>query len=258
MSPSILRLSLLTGFCVGFTQLVSADPIQFQSEPTPTQLLELYTSEGCSSCPPAEAWLSRLKEHPKLWRDFVPVAFHVDYWDYLGWRDPWGAEQFSDRQHAYAAEWRSKTVYTPEFVLNGKEWRNGSSSKNVPEKPTAKVGILSVIFTNASLWQIRFTPTSHDPKIYEAHAVWLASDVTSDVTAGENQGKRLKHDFAALSFAELLMKPQGDGFECKLHSAMPTKNSESRLALAVWITEMGKLEPIQATGGWLPKPISKP
>src|SRR6187401_2558536 len=51
-------------------------------------LLELYTSEGCSSCPPAEAWLSSLKDEPRLWRDFVPMAFHVDYWDRLGWRDP--------------------------------------------------------------------------------------------------------------------------------------------------------------------------
>ena len=63
--------------------------IQFHSAPKRTALLELYTSEGCSSCPPAEAWLSRLEYSPRLWRDFVPVAFHVDYWNYLGWKDNW-------------------------------------------------------------------------------------------------------------------------------------------------------------------------
>ena len=66
-----------------------AAPVTFASTARQTSLLELYTSEGCSSCPPAEAWLSGLKDNPGLWRDFVPVAFHVDYWNYLGWRDKW-------------------------------------------------------------------------------------------------------------------------------------------------------------------------
>ena len=60
---------------------------RFESGPQQISLVELYTSEGCSSCPPAEAWLSRLKEEPGLWKNFVPIAFHVDYWDRLGWRD---------------------------------------------------------------------------------------------------------------------------------------------------------------------------
>ena len=62
-------------------------PLVFKSAPTQTALLELFTSEGCSSCPPAERWLTSLKESARLWKEFVPVAFHVDYWDHLGWRD---------------------------------------------------------------------------------------------------------------------------------------------------------------------------
>src|SRR6478609_4849122 len=62
-----------------------AEPVQFQSGTNRTSLLELYSSEGCSSCPPAEKWLSKLKGNPLLWKETVPVAFHVDYWDYLGW-----------------------------------------------------------------------------------------------------------------------------------------------------------------------------
>src|SRR5580693_7997010 len=89
--------------------------LSFQSSNKQTSLLELYTSEGCSSCPPAETWLSRLKASPGLWGDFVPVAFHVDYWDYLGWRDPWAKSEFSNRQRAYAARWHSQSVYTPGF-----------------------------------------------------------------------------------------------------------------------------------------------
>ncbi len=67
-------------------------PIAFQSSENQITLLELYTSEGCSSCPPAEIWLGRLTQSPGLWKDFVPVAFHVEYWDYLGWRDPWASK----------------------------------------------------------------------------------------------------------------------------------------------------------------------
>src|SRR5215467_12960255 len=82
---------------------LGAERIKFQSGTNRAALVELYTSEGCSSCPPAEEWLSQLKIDPRLWMDFVPVAFHVDYWVYLGWRDPFGTGSFSERQRAYAA-----------------------------------------------------------------------------------------------------------------------------------------------------------
>jgi hypothetical protein len=102
---------------------IDAAPFSFKSGENQAALVELYTSEGCSSCPPAEAWLSRLKDGPGLWKEFVPVAFHVDYWDYLGWRDKWSAEAFSARQRAYASAWHNDNIYTPGFILNGSEWR---------------------------------------------------------------------------------------------------------------------------------------
>src|SRR2546423_1193112 len=77
----------------------------FESGAARVALLELYTSEGCSSCPPADAWLTRLKGSPDLWRKFVPVAFHVQYWDRLGWRDRLGDPRFAERQSAYAHAW---------------------------------------------------------------------------------------------------------------------------------------------------------
>jgi hypothetical protein len=93
----------------------------FESGPQRTHLLELFTSEGCSSCPPAEAWLSKLKAEPRLWKDFVPIAFHVDYWDRLGWRDPFAAKEWTARQYQYSAVWKSDSVYTPGFVLDAGE-----------------------------------------------------------------------------------------------------------------------------------------
>src|SRR4051812_18023944 len=88
-----------------------ADEVTFESKPTRTHLLELYTSEGCSSCPPAEAWLSALKNDPRLWHDFVPVAFHVDYWDHLGWTDPFAAKRWTERQTDYSLLWKTESIY---------------------------------------------------------------------------------------------------------------------------------------------------
>src|SRR5260370_30783575 len=114
-----VELSLMLGVLASVT--ARADPIVFESPERQTVLLELFTSEGCSSCPPAESWLSQLKQKPGLWSDFVPVAFHFDYWDYLGWRDRWASQQFSDRQRGYASSCSNHSVYTPRFVLHGNE-----------------------------------------------------------------------------------------------------------------------------------------
>jgi hypothetical protein len=135
-------------------------PLTFQSSGKQTALIELYTSEGCSSCPPAETWLSRLKESPGLWKDFVPLAFHVDYWDYLGWRDPWANKSFSDRQRAYAKQWRSESIYTPGFVLNGKEWRDWSALKDGPKSAGVNAGVLTVTSSDTNHWQVSFAPAN--------------------------------------------------------------------------------------------------
>ena len=102
--------------------------LSIESPPTQVDLIELYTSEGCSSCPPADRWVSSLQDEPGLWRDFIPLAFHVDYWDYIGWVDRFASPAFTARQYRYAAQQSMRTVYTPGFFNNGKEWRWRSSS----------------------------------------------------------------------------------------------------------------------------------
>ena len=74
----------------GTGHVFGSEPLVFESGEARTMLVELFTSEGCSSCPPADAWISQLKESPDLWKKIVPVAFHVDYWNNLGWRDRGG------------------------------------------------------------------------------------------------------------------------------------------------------------------------
>src|SRR4051812_20605432 len=97
---------------------------RFTSGSNRVSLIELYTSEGCSSCPPAERWLGSLRDAPGLWRDFVPVALHVNYWDRLGWPDRFATREFTQREYAYAAKWDGSSVYTPCVVRDGAEWRH--------------------------------------------------------------------------------------------------------------------------------------
>jgi hypothetical protein len=236
------------------TIAIQAGPVSFQSSERKISLLELYTSEGCSSCPPAETWLSRLKDSPGLWTDFVPVAFHVDYWNYLGWRDRWSKEEFSDRQRGYAKVWGSESIYTPEFVLNGKEWNLGFRQKGVPAVTETNAGVLLVNSDDALHWQIHFAPVQTGKAVYELHAALLVSGVSSDVKAGENAGRQLKHDFAAVAFTELPLVSRSNIFHSTFVLNAAPKEPEGRLALAVWITPNGKSEPLQAVGGWLPLP----
>src|SRR5271170_8109481 len=164
----------------------NAAPVVFQSSERQTALVELYTSEGCSSCPPAESWLSSLKKESGLWSDFVPVGFHVEYWDYLGWRDKWSSKQFTDRQRAYTSLSHGDSIYTPEFIVNGKEWRDWSGSKTIPVQPRNQPGILKVSSDDGVHWRAAFAPDVSLGSHFEINAALLDSEVGSDVKAGEN------------------------------------------------------------------------
>jgi hypothetical protein len=235
---------------------LSSAAVQFQSAERQAALLEVFTSEGCSSCPPAESWLSHLKEAPGLWKDFVPVAFHVDYWDYLGWRDRWASKEFSDRQRAYAQSWGSDSLYTPGFVLNGKEWRDWSGRSSVSARSGIKAGVLKVTSEDANHWQVSFAPAVSAATSYELHAALMVSGVGSDVKSGENAGRHLKHDFVALKLIQEGLTSQMDGFQGMFTLDLEPKVRKGQLALAVWVTRSGQLEPVQAVGGWLQEQIA--
>ncbi len=116
-----MRLFLFLGLALGAMARLPAEPVQFASGPAQVSLVELFTSEGCNSCPPAERWVATLREEPGLWRDFVPVAWHVDYWNRLGWPDRFSTREFTQREYDYAAAWNSQSVYTPCVVRDGVE-----------------------------------------------------------------------------------------------------------------------------------------
>jgi hypothetical protein len=230
---------------VVFLTLVSAHAeTALQSGPQKVSLLELYTSEGCSSCPPAESWLSRLTTDVRLWKEIVPVAFHVDYWDDLGWKDRFAKGEYTSRQRSYAGVWGLSSVYTPGFVFNGQEWKGWFSGNPVPNPSDRPGGTLEVRITNGTA-RIAYAGTSGAKEI-EAHVVPLAMDVSSDVRAGENRGHKLAHNFVALDLVSLKLSG-GNG----QYSGELPLNTVAARAIAVWVTSAGSLDPLQATGGFL-------
>lgn len=166
-----------------------------------TPVIELYTSEGCSSCPPADKWASSLKG-----KDVVVQAFHVGYWDYIGWVDRFAAPAYTQRQRAVAARNNLRSIYTPQAVLNGKDlpqWNNwphrlGQTKPSDPAQARITLQQLgpdqfeaTVTTLPAGPWSAYWTVTEHGHN--------------SKVQAGENAGEFLKHDFVVRQYT-----PAGD------------------------------------------------
>ena len=167
-------------------------------------LIELYTSEGCSSCPPADNWLSQLRGKGLGPDKAVPLAFHVDYWDYIGWKDRFAKPEHTERQRETAGNNRLRTIYTPQVVINGRDFRHwywGDSAERTVDKingARAKAKI-SLTLSEISNLQVRVNARiAVKPSPHPVHSVaYLAlyqNRQESAVSSGENTGKKLKHN----------------------------------------------------------------
>ncbi|MBL4818918.1 MAG: DUF1223 domain-containing protein [Deltaproteobacteria bacterium] len=222
----------------------------FSSGITKVPLIELYTSEGCSSCPPADRWLSQLKTRENLWQDFVPIAFHVDYWDYIGWSDPFAKPANSLRQRRYRSEGNIKGVYTPGIIFMGQEWRSWYIQKSIPKVDWSEVGELSVDIEN-NVAHVRFQPTVQQPTKLKAHLSILGFELTTQVKRGENRGKRLGHEFVSLAHIKTTVKSDQGIYKWTINLPKQYTVSKKQLGVAVWVSTTDRQQPIQATGGWL-------
>ena len=237
----------------------NAAPIEFQSGTNATPLLELYTSEGCSSCPPAEAWRARMKDSPGIWKEIVPVAFHVDYWDHLGWKDPFATQASTQRQHSHASHWGAGSVYTPGFVFEGKEWRGWFNREAMPRAARRPVGVLTARSETGQPWTVRFDPAhGGTASACDLHAALLGFNLEVEVKAGENRGRVLPHDFVVIAFASATSTKTNGSYEAVLALNSNPKVSPKRLAVAAWVTPVRSLTPLQAVGGWLPRTNQAP
>ncbi|MGR9091442.1 MAG: DUF1223 domain-containing protein [Gammaproteobacteria bacterium] len=230
---------------------LAANPAaEFSSGEQQVTVIELFTSEGCSSCPPADRWFSELKQDPGLWREFVPLAFHVDYWDYIGWRDRLAAPEFAARQRQYASSGGVSTVYTPGFIVNGQEWRGWFRGHSRPGS-SLNVGALHARFDDDTV-SIRFEPLADEGR-YVAHAALLGADLATEVRAGENRGHQLRHDFVVIAQRQVDLSADGAAHAGRVKFEPAATGANVPAALAVWVTPVGELAPLQATGGWLPR-----
>ncbi|MHB1216429.1 MAG: DUF1223 domain-containing protein [Thiobacillus sp.] len=185
--------------CALLTPAVHAATCTATSGATHHSLLELYTSEGCSSCPPADRWLSQLPEDANV----VPLAFHVDYWDRLGWKDPYAQAAFSQRQRARNSGpgW----IYTPQFMLDGKDfrgWRRGL--KPAPPASIAAVELMLTITQTPQYLEAKAESRPRAPDGGRAGQLFLAlteNKLSSTVTAGENARRTLRHDHVVRELA---------------------------------------------------------
>lgn len=235
----------------GQTAKPESSPMIFRSGETQTHLVELYTSEGCSSCPPAEDWLNQLQSDTGLWKDFIPVAFHVDYWDGLGWPDKFASEQYTARQRAYAHQWRSDSIYTPGFVLDGKEWQVWFSKRKIPAPSAKKAGMLVAAAAGKGTWNITYAPAEAKTKQWEVYLALLGGNYKVPVKAGENRGRNLTHDFVVLELVKAPMVLNQTGYHSQVSLKRVKPEDSPQAALAVWICAADDLTPVQATGGWL-------
>ncbi|HZV62356.1 MAG TPA: DUF1223 domain-containing protein [Methylophilaceae bacterium] len=168
-----------------------------QSGAITVPLLELYTSEGCSSCPPADEWLSKLQGTKHV----VRLAFHVDYWDYIGWKDRFAKAAFTARQKQAAALNGASFVYTPQMLLNGRDfrkWRSDSDLNRLIAGISRPTDIkLAMKMTGPPGSQIQLQASAQVPESTSVD-IYLAiyeNNLKSRINAGENNGRELHHDY---------------------------------------------------------------
>lgn len=222
---------------------LQAATLQLDSGTRQVTLLELFTSQGCSSCPPAERWLNGYVENDDLWTQVVPVAFHVDYWDDLGWSDPYAEAAHGERQRDYARAGRARSVYTPGFFVNGREWRAWTFGLG-PRRSDRRPGRLGAEIDRDRI-AVSF-PAADGP--LELHLALLGFGIETPVARGENRGRTLAQQFVVLRHVAHV----SDRGEWRLALPEAPPGPARRLAIALWVSEPGSPVPLQATGGWLP------
>jgi len=212
VSPSMKKsLLLIISLSLSFEVLAAEAAILENSVKTSKSpenrvvLLELYTSEGCSSCPPADQFLSSLKSAGISDQQLIPMAFHVTYWDYIGWKDRFANQQFDKRQREQASKNKLTTIYTPQFVLSGDDYRSYATfsedvNKRAVEKATVAISLSAYISSDGKGTEMMHLGLSGDISMNEVedvgfYLVVIEDNLTSDVYEGENDGRKLQHDY---------------------------------------------------------------
>ena len=242
MQPSALKsIAACSLICLATTTFAQSNQCSVTSGSTITPVVELYTSEGCSSCPPADKWASTLKGVSTS-GGAVVQAFHVGYWDYIGWIDRFAAPSYTNRQRDIAARNNLRSIYTPQAVLDGKDWPRwgGKPENKEPAKATISLKQLATDQFEASVtplalnasWSAYWTVTEHDHN--------------SKVSSGENKGEFLKHDFVVRQLVQAGQYKAGGtaadqaAQKLQFRSIAPTPGHPRQVNLVVFDDKTGK------------------
>ncbi|HKQ30636.1 MAG TPA: DUF1223 domain-containing protein [Burkholderiales bacterium] len=230
---------------------VSAAVCQAKSGNTTTALLELYTSEGCDSCPPADRWIAGLPSRGVGPDRVVPLALHVDYWNHLGWTDRFSQAAFTQRQRELANRAKSRTIYTPQLVLNGRDyyWTSNRLADDLartnrrPARADINLQLVRKDWGLAVTGAAALRQTSMDVGLYLA---LYENDLRTEVRAGENRGRTLEHAFVVhrligpLAFDSSGKAPIDETF--KLDKTW----NPNKLGVAAFVQELKGTEVLQA------------
>ena len=200
-----MKLSLIFLFLLGISVLPAASASAQSKENSAAKsktpvLVELFTSEGCSSCPPADKVLTKLAtEQPNANADIITLEFHVDYWNYLGWKDEFSLASYSERQGGYAGFFGLDSNYTPQMVVDGQKEFVGSSYGNAAKAITDAVKNEKAAVEISAADEAKNTRIKvkiNDVAKHDESYIWLAvteDNLTSNVRRGENSGRYLSH-----------------------------------------------------------------
>jgi hypothetical protein len=197
LSSPLLRTLTLIAFSVAAALAVvvpagvSAAPVcSAQSGSTVPTVIELYTSEGCNSCPPADRWLSGLKARPEV----VALAFHVDYWDSLGWKDRFAQPQFTQRQNATQRTSGARFAYTPQVIVDSRDAPNWSALQAATLQPRTPATVGLKLDHDAGGLALTVSPGAGAPARLSGYVAVVDDGMQTHVGAGENRGETLRQD----------------------------------------------------------------
>lgn len=176
-------------------------------------LLELYTSEGCDSCPAADKFVSNLQKSTALNFDqVIPLSLHVDYWDYIGWKDVFAKPIFTQRQRNLAELAGSRSVYTPEVFIAGKEmrdWRGGAVNAVKRINSQAAQASIQISIDKLAENKLYFSVQGKSAQTGKLHFALVEQSLISKILAGENRGATLQHDYVAREWGDAIALSSG-------------------------------------------------
>jgi hypothetical protein len=219
----------------------------FGATPATPVLIELFTSEGCSSCPPADALLRQLDTQPIPRVQLIVLSEHVDYWNHIGWKDPYSSQAFSQRQSGYAQRLGSGTVYTPQMIVDGTNEFVGSDSKEAQkaiEKSGAEgklpVSLSNIALTNGTLHgrvEIERLPEFLRARSADVYMAIALNHAESEVLRGENEGRRLQHVAVAKNVTKIGSVSKTKGFAQNANIKLEGNNDPANLRVVVFVQD---------------------